>query len=206
MDISQALVAKSDQLNASDLSGNPIVATIKAVRKGDASKPVIVDLVGMDGRPWKPSKGMLRVVASKWGVEADAWAGRMVKLANNPEVIYAGEKVGGVEVIAMSHIDAAFTIPVRVSQKKVKQHHVAVLAEPVTEPWVAQWQAITNALAEAGYTGDGPVMLATAGQVIGSSWDHPNKISAEDAQKILAAVREDKHEGAPESPSEPVEQ
>lgn len=206
MDISQALVAKSDCLNASDLSGNPIVATIKAVRKGDASKPVIVDLVGMDGRPWKPSKGMLRVVASKWGVEADAWAGRMVKLANNPEVIYAGEKVGGVEVIAMSHIDAAFTIPVRVSQKKVKQHHVAVLAEPVTEPWIAQWQAITNALAEAGYTGDGPVMLATAGQVIGSSWDHPNKISAEDAQKILAAVREDKHEEAPESPSEPSEQ
>lgn len=206
MDISQALVAKSDQLNASDLSGNPIVVTIKAVRKGDASKPVIVDLVGMDGRPWKPSKGMLRVVASKWGVEADAWAGRMVKLANNPEVIYAGEKVGGVEVIAMSHIDAAFTIPVRVSQKKVKQHHVAVLAEPVTEPWIAQWQAITNALAEAGYTGDGPVMLATAGQVIGSTWDHPNKISAEDAQKILAAVREDKHEEAPESPSEPSEQ
>lgn len=205
MDISQALVAKSDQLNASDLSGNPIVATIKAVRKGDASKPVIVDLVGMDGRPWKPSKGMLRVVASKWGVEADAWAGRMVKLANNPEVIYAGEKVGGVEVIAMSHIDAAFTIPVRVSQKKVKQHHVAVLAEPVTEPWIAQWQAITNALAEAGYTGDGPVMLATAGQVIGSSWDHPNKISAEDAQKILAAVREDNHEEAPESPSESSE-
>lgn len=202
MDISQALVAKSDQLNASDLSGNPIVATIKAVRRGDASKPVIVDLVGMEGRPWKPSKGMLRVVASKWGVEADAWAGRMVKLSNNPEVIYAGEKVGGVEVIAMSHIDAAFTIPVRVSQKKVKQHHVAVLAEPVTEPWLAQWQAISNALTEAGYTGTSVELLATAGQVIGTSWDHPNKISAEDAQKILAAVRDD-NQGEP--PADPVE-
>jgi hypothetical protein len=195
MDISKALVAKSDQLNASDLTGSPIVAVIQAVRPGDNAKPVIVDLEGMNGRPWKPSKGMLRVVAYGWGTESDQWVGRMVKLTNNPDVIYAGEKVGGVEVIGMSHITAAFTIPVRISQKKVKQHHVEVLAEPVTEPWIAQWQAIRNALAEAGYEGDGPSLLATAGQVIGSTWEHPNKISAEDARKILAAVREN-NEGA----------
>jgi hypothetical protein len=194
VDISQALVAKSDQINASDLTGSPIVATIKAVRQGDAVKPVIIDLVGMDGRPWKPSKGMLRVIAHGWGTESDQWIGRLVKLANNPEVIYAGEKVGGVEVIAMSHIAAAFTIPVRISQKKVKQHTVSVLSEPTTEPWLAQWQAIKNALTAAGYDGDGPQMLATAGQVIGAAWDHPNKISAEDAQKILAAVRDDNHQ------------
>lgn len=191
MDISKALVAKSDVINASDLSGAPIVATIKAVRPGDQSKPVVIDLAGMDGRPWKPSKGMLRVVASAWGTESDAWVGRLVKLVNNPAVTYGGEAVGGVEVVAMSHIDKPFTIPVRVSQKKVKQHHVEVLAEPVTEPWVAQWQAIRNALIDAGYEGDGPALLVTAGQVIGSTWEHPNKISAEDAQAILAAVRED---------------
>ena len=194
MDISQALVAKSDQLNASDLTGSPIVATIKDVRKGDAAKPVIVDLEGMDGRPWKPSKGMLRVIAHAWGTESDKWIGRLVKLANNPEVIYAGEKVGGVEVVAMSHIGGDFTIPVRISQKKVKQHTVTVLAEQPTEPWLAQWQAIKNALGAAGYDGDSKQLLATAGQVIGGTWDHPNKISAEDAQKILAAVREDEHQ------------
>lgn len=200
MDISKALVAKSDQLNASDLTGAPIVATIAAVRRGDATKPVIIDLEGMDGRPWKPSKGMLRVIAHGWGVESDAWVGRSVKLVNNPEVIYAGEKVGGVEVIAMSNIDKDFTIPVRISQKKVKQHTVTVLAEPATEPWRAQWQAITNALNAAGYEGDGKALLATAGQVIGTTWEHPNKISPEDAQKILAAVREDDHENTAKTP------
>lgn len=194
MDISKALIAKSDQLNASDLSGNPVIAKIINVRPGDNSKPVFVDLEGMDRRPWKPSKGMLRVLSYRWGTETDAWIGRLVKLVNNPEVIYAGEKVGGVEVVAMSHIDSAFTIPVRISQKKVKQHHVEVLAEPATEPWMAQWQAITNALGLAGYQGDGPAMLAHAGQIIGAQWDHPNKISAEDAQKILATVREDNNE------------
>lgn len=194
MDISSALVAKSDQLNASDLTGHPVVAKIKAVRKGDAVKPVIIDLEGMDGRPWNPPKGMLRVVAGAWGTESDVWVGRLVKLANNPDVIYAGEKVGGVEVIAMSHIDKPFTVPVRLNKKQVKQHRVEVLSEPETEPWLAQWQAITNALKDAGYEGEGPQMLATAGQVIGGAWDHPNKITADDAQKILAAVREDNHQ------------
>lgn len=196
MDISMALVAKSDQLNASDLTGAPIVAVIAAVHvvKG-APKPVTIDLVGMDGRPWKPSKGMLRVIARGWGTESDVWVGRSVKLTNNPEVIYAGERVGGVEVVAMSHIKGPFTEPVRISQKKVKQHHVEVLAEPQTEPWRAQWQAITNALTAAGYDGDSKQLLTTAGQVIGAAWDHPNKISAEDAQKVLAAVRDDNHQG-----------
>jgi len=195
MDISKALVAKSDQINASDLTGAPLVATIQSVRPGDTAKPVIVDLVGMDGRPWKPSKGMLRVIAHAWGTESDAWVGRSVKLVNSPEVIYSGVPVGGVEVVAMSHIAKPFTIPVRISQKKVKQHTVEVLNEPVTEPWQAQWQAITNALQAAGYEGDGPELLVTAGQVTGGEWTHPNQITPEDAQKILAAVREDNTEG-----------
>lgn len=194
MDISAALVARSDQLNASDLTGAPVVATIKAVRKGDAQKPVVIDLEGMDGRPWKPSKGMLRVVAHAWGVESDAWIGRSVKLYCNPEVVYGGEAVGGIEVAAMSHIDGPFTAPVRLNRKQVKQHRVEVLAEPVTEPWQAQWQAISNALTAAGYEGDGPALLTTAGQVIGAEWTHPNQITADQAQKVLAAVREDNNE------------
>jgi hypothetical protein len=195
MDISNALIAKSDQLNALDLSGAPIIATIKGTRQpGGQGTPVFIDLVGMDGRPWKPSKGMLRVIATAWGAESDAWIGRLVKLINNPEVVYAGKAVGGVEVVAMSHIERPFTVPKRVSQQKVVPHHVDVLAEPATEPWRAQWQAITNALTAAGYEGDGPAMLAPAGQVIGTTWEHPNRITPEDAQKILAAVREDNHQ------------
>lgn len=195
MDISKTLLAKSDQLNALDLSGAPIVATIKAVRPGDKDHPIFIDLEGMDGRPWKPSLGMRRTLSKGWGTETDVWIGRLVKLVNNPEVVYAGKAVGGVEVVAMSHIDKAFMLPKRVNQKKSVPHHVDVLAEHATESWRAQWQAITNALAEAGYTGDSLAMLATAGTVIGQQWDHPNKISAEDAQKILAAVREDHPEG-----------
>ncbi|MGP5599566.1 hypothetical protein ACTXOJ_11300 [Glutamicibacter arilaitensis] len=194
MDISKTLLAKSDRLNAADLSGAPIVATIKSIRQGDGSKPVVIDLVGMDGRPWIPSLGMRRIIAKAWGTETDSWVGRLVKLVNNPEVVYAGQAVGGVEIIAMSHIEKAFTVPKRVSQKKTVPHHVEVLAEPVTEPWRAQWQAIANTLTDAGYSGDGQALLATAGQVIGTQWDHPNKISAEDAQKILATVREDNNE------------
>lgn len=194
MDISKALIAKSDQLNASDLVGAPIIAKIVSVRPGDQTKPVFVDLEGMAGRPWKPSKGMLRVIAHAWGPETDAWIGRLVKLVCNPEVIYAGEKVGGVEVVAMSNIDKPFTIPVRISQKKVKQHHVEVVQEPATEPWVAQWQAISNALTSAGYEGDGPALLTAASQLAGAQWTHPGQITPEEAQKVLATLREDHQE------------
>ena len=195
MDISSALLAKSDQLNAADLSGAPIVVTIKSARQpGGQGTPVFVDLVGMDGRPWKPSKGMLRVLAAAWGTETDVWHGRLVKLVSNPDVLFKGKPVGGVEVVAMSHIERPFTVPKRVNQTNTIQHHVDVLAEPVTEPWIAQWQAIHNALTEAGYEGGSPELLATAGQVIGATWTHPNQINAEDAQKILAAVRENNQE------------
>lgn len=200
MDISAALIANSDQLNAADLIGNPVIATISAV-VGEPTKP-IVELEGMDGRPWKPSKGMLRVVARGWGTKTEVFVGRRVKLVNNPEVIYAGQAVGGVEVVAMSHIDGAFTVPVRINKTKVKQHRVEVLVEPVTEPWIAQWQAIKNALTAAGYEGDGPALLPIAGQVIGADWSHPNKISPEDAQKVLAALREDDHHETPEPTTE----
>lgn len=37
-------------------------------------------------------------------------------------------------------------------------------------------------------------MLGYANGILGANWDHPNKISAEDAQKILATVREDNNE------------
>ena len=51
-----------------------------------------------------------------------------------------------------------------------------------------------GATVAAGYEGDGPALLTTAGQVIGAEWTHPNQITADQAQKVLAAVREDNNE------------
>ena len=195
MDISKALVAKSDQLNASDLTG-------RAHRRHHQERP---------RRLTQPSRSLWTSWHGRPAVEAvqgDAPRHRTQLGHRNGRVDWAAREARqqpGSDLRGRSRSAASkssqcptltrpFTIPVRISQKKVKQHHVEVLAEPQTEPWRAQWQAITNALTAAGYEGDGPAILATAGQVIGTTWDHPNKISPEDAQKILAAVREDNHQ------------
>jgi hypothetical protein len=105
-DIRATLEAKSDQLNATDIMGIDLVIRIRAVTSsGSKEQPVAVYFDGDNNRPWKPSKGMRRVLAAGWGWESDDWIGKCVKLHFDNSVKYAGKEVGGIRVKAMSHID-----------------------------------------------------------------------------------------------------
>ena len=80
-DITATLQAKSNQLNAADLIGGPITVAIERVDVNvNAEQPVAIHLAGMRGRPYKPSKGMRRVLADVWGPESDVWVGRRMTL------------------------------------------------------------------------------------------------------------------------------
>lgn len=138
-DISETLVAKSDQLNASDLSGGPITATVESVDvlKGN-DQPVHIHLVGMKGRPYKPSKGMRRVIAEVWGPNSDAYVGKSMTLYRNPEVTWAGEKIGGIEVSHMSHLDGPLATSVRLNRKSAKPHVVQPLTVEQPRDWPAE--------------------------------------------------------------------
>ena len=118
MDISKALVAKSDQLNAADIA-QPVTVTIVDVRQGNAEQPVhiVTDVYG-ERRPWKPAKTMLRLMASQWGVETTAWHGKRVTIYRDPSVIYGGAEVGGIRIAAMSGIDRAFTDTLTIGRGK----------------------------------------------------------------------------------------
>ena len=195
MDISDTLQPNSDQLDAIELVSGPRDFTIKDVSRGNAEQPVNIHLHELD-RPWRPGKSMRRVLAACWGTDATAYIGRRVRLYMDPSIMFGKEKVGGTRIAALSHPDEQKSIPLLISRGKSAMFTVQPLAqtEPVTEPWQAQWQAISNALTAAGYEGDGPALLTTAGQVIGAEWTHPNQITADQAQKVLAAVREDNNE------------
>lgn len=105
-DIRGTLEAKSDQLNATDIMGIDLVVRIRAVVVGSSKEqPVAVYFDGDNNRPWKPSKGMRRVLAAGWGWESDNWVGKSVKLHFDASVKYAGKEVGGIRVKAMSDID-----------------------------------------------------------------------------------------------------
>lgn len=105
-DVRGTLEAKSDQLNATDIMGIDLVIRIRAVVVGGGKEqPVAVYFDGDNNRPWKPSKGMRRVLAAGWGWESDNWIGKYVKLHFDASVKYAGKEVGGIRVKAMSDID-----------------------------------------------------------------------------------------------------
>lgn len=104
-DVGFALEAKSDQLNYDDIADTEVVITISevAVRKGD--QPVWVYFLGCNNRPWKPSKGMIRIIAAGWGRDSSKWVGRSVKLYGDKSVKWAGKEIGGIRIRAMSHIN-----------------------------------------------------------------------------------------------------
>lgn len=108
MDITNALAPKSDQLDFADLDGNPPqVFTITDVSENGSEladqQPVNIRLAEFP-RVWRPSKGMLRVLADNWGKDVKVWVGRQVELYGDPDVYFGREKRGGTRISRLSHI------------------------------------------------------------------------------------------------------
>lgn len=131
-DITHTLQAKSDQLNAVDLA-KPQDFIIVSARVVSGDQPLVIELQGQEGRPWKPSKGMRRVIAKLWGTESDDYIGRTVRLFNEPSVTWAGKAVGGIEIAGMSDITEAARVAVTTSRGKFKTIIVEKL-EPAAPP------------------------------------------------------------------------
>ncbi len=124
-DISHPIIAKSDQLNAGDLA-QPIVVEVRSVRVTRDEQPVVVEIDG-DHQPWKPCKGMRRLLAKCWGTNTDTWTGHRVELYNDPNVTWAGERVGGIRVSAISGIDSPMRYVMRTSKKGTTSYDVKPL-------------------------------------------------------------------------------
>lgn len=151
-DISKALEAKSDQLNAIDYASGPGIVTITEARPGDADQQVWLGVAEHPGKHFKPSKTALRVIAKGWGKDASQYVGRRLELYNDPEVRWAGEKVGGIRVSAMSHIDKPFTMTLPVSRGKTQK----VTIQPLQVQPPTDWQAL---IAQAGNDRDALLQL-----------------------------------------------
>ena len=112
-------MAKSDQINAADLLGGPLVCQITDIHMtGAVDQPISIH-VDAHPQPWKPSKTSRRVLAACWA-EADPseWVGRFVVLYNDPTVMWAGKAEGGIRCSHLSHIDGPKTIMVNATRGK----------------------------------------------------------------------------------------
>ena len=103
-DIGFALEAKSDQLNYDDIADTEVVITISNVKVIKGDQPVWVFFHGCNNRPWKPSKGMLRILATAWGRNSAEWAGKSAMLYGDKTVRWAGKEIGGIRIRSLSHI------------------------------------------------------------------------------------------------------
>ena len=158
MDLTQAIIAKSDQLNADDLISGPQTFTVAEVRQGDAEQPVSIVLAEWPGnRPFKPSKTVMRILAFAWGKETDDWpeSPRMT-LYRDAGVKWAGQEVGGIRVSHLSHINpdiltnGRLKVALQESKGKKTLHVVDPLPDEPAQPTPAELAAqIHAALADA---------------------------------------------------------
>src|SRR5699024_8129514 len=134
-DISATLEAKSAQLNAVDIIGAEPIIRIRDVKVNQgADQPVAVFFDGDNGRPWKPSMGMRRVLAGAWGTESSVWIGKHAQLYFEPTVMYAGQEVGGIRIKALSDIDErGVQFSLTINRKKRVPYHVPCLTINTTE-------------------------------------------------------------------------
>lgn len=124
MDISKTIEPRSDQLNADDLVAGPITVKIINVTKGTPEQPVNIHLEGYDGRPFKPSLSMRRVLVAAWGTDAAAYIGRAMTLYRDSEVMFGKEKVGGIRISHLSNIAKAVELPLTISRGKRATYRV----------------------------------------------------------------------------------
>jgi hypothetical protein len=143
MNLTESIAPRSDQINADDLVGGPITYTIREVVKGKAEQPFDFLLVETD-RAYRPSKTMRRVIVNAWGPEASAYAGRRLTLYREPSIMFGGQKVGGIRVSHMSHIDGPREVTVQTTRGKREKFVVQPLPElSKVDQLKAEWRTAT---------------------------------------------------------------
>lgn len=112
-------MAKSDQINAADLLGGPLVCQITDIQMtGSADQPISI-YVDAHPQPWKPSKTSRRVLLACWpDTDPTEWVGRWIILYNDESVMWAGKTEGGIRMSHASHIDEPKTILVNATRGK----------------------------------------------------------------------------------------
>jgi hypothetical protein len=158
LDVTQAIMPKSDQLNADSLIGGPITIKITNVEvNAGADQPIVIHYEGENGRPWKPSKTSARCLAVIWGANASQWIGMSCELYNDPTVTWGGAAVGGVRVSKIEGIDAPRQLSMTKTRGKKSTITLQPLivnakadAEPVVEINVEEAQDEVRNVAESG--------------------------------------------------------
>lgn len=127
-DLTNTILAKSDQLTADDLAnGREITIKITKVSGVAGEQPIMINYEGDGGKPYMPGKSMRRVLAHIWGVQGNAYVGRQLTLYRDDKVKFGGLEVGGIRISHASHITAPVTMALTASKANKKPFTVKPL-------------------------------------------------------------------------------
>lgn len=137
MDLSDTIIAKSNQLNAEDLISADRIIKVTSVRKYSEKGVTKFDLSyeGDQGRVYKPSKGMRVVITSGWGMDGDNFIGKYLRLYYDPDAVYAGKEVGGIRINGMSNIKDVMKVRITERRGLKKEYVVQVLNVGQPQPY-----------------------------------------------------------------------
>jgi len=189
LDLTDTIIPKSDQLNSNDLLTGPRTFTIKEVTSGNSEQPVNIHLVELPGRPYRPSKGMRRVLVAVWGKESSAYAGRRLTLYRDASVKFGADEVGGIKISHLSHLDQPVRISLTVTRGKFAKHIVEPLSDstPSTVTVSAETLAELSALfVRKGIAED--ARLAGVNRVVGGSATDLECITEDEARLVMAEL------------------
>lgn len=125
---------KTDQLNFEDfLGGVTRIVTIAGVKKGTKEQQYDIQIEG-DSRVWRPAVTVLKLLVAAWGDDATEWVGRRAELYGDPDVMFGREKVGGIRVSRLSHIDGTVSATLTETRGKRRTHTVDPLPDAPTPP------------------------------------------------------------------------
>ena len=141
-DLSNTIKPKSDQLNADDLLTGPITVKITDVRGGTVEQPVHIYIEGQ--QPYKPCKGMRRVLINAWGKNGKEWIGKSATLFCNPGVKWAGVALGGIEISHLSDIQKPLSMMLTKARGRKSEFKV--------KPLIIEGINLREVASECGYT------------------------------------------------------
>lgn len=118
------IAAKSDQLNAIDLVGGPMILEITAVRIEHDGKgfKLVINYAGDNGKPYKANKSMSRILADQkaWGMDENTYVGKFIEVFREPTVIYGGKQEGGIRISRISGIERAVEFKIVITRGKTE--------------------------------------------------------------------------------------
>ena len=132
IDLGPLTAAKVDRVTGDNLIAGPRTITVTAVKMlSSEEQPVGISYEGDDGKPYKPCKSMLRVLARAWGLDPFQWVGKSMALFLDEKVRFGGAEVGGIRISHLSHIEKSITMALTATRATKKAYTVQAMAAPV---------------------------------------------------------------------------